>query len=125
MSLVRTTVVQKVFCTLSIEGTHNWPNCHIPEVDYLKYPHRHLFGIKAVAEVNHDDRNIEFIELKHQIQNYMKEQYFDNAKQLHVFGHKSCEMLAKELMERFNLCEVVVDEDGENGSILTKIIEVV
>lgn len=125
MSLVRTKIVQKVFCTLSVEGTHNWPGCDIPEVDYLRLPHRHLFGIKATTIVDHADRNVEFIELKHKIQDYLKATYYDETKRLHVFGHRSCEMIAKELMDVFDLCEVSVDEDNENGSILTKVEEVV
>lgn len=109
-----------MFCTLSVEATHNWPSCNIEEVDYLRNVHRHVFGVKAVAIVNHNDRDIEFIELKHKIQDYLKAKYYNHTKRIHVFGHQSCEMIGKELMEQFDLVEVVVDEDGENGSILTR-----
>lgn len=121
MKIIKTVVVQKVFCTLQIEATHNWPGCDIPEVMYLQHPHRHLFGIKAVAVVNHADRNIEFIELKHKIQDYMKQKYYNQDTRIHEFGSQSCEMIGRELMDEFNLVEVSVDEDGENGSILTKV----
>jgi hypothetical protein len=109
----------EVYCTLQVEATHNWPGCPFDEVDYLRVPHRHLFGIKAYVAVNHDDRDVEFIMLKHQIQAYFREMYYDGSKQLCVFGAKSCEMLGKELIEKFNLTRCEVDEDGENGAIVT------
>lgn len=123
MTLVRTKIIEKVFCTLQVEGTHNWPNCQIDEVEYLKHPHRHLFGIKATMIVKHGDRDVEFIELKHKIQNYLKSKYYNHTKNIHMFGHQSCEMIARELMNVFDLIECEVNEDNENGSILTKIEE--
>lgn len=111
-------ITTEVYCTLQIEGTHNWPGCPLEEVDYLRVPHRHVFHIKAFALVNHDDRDIEFICLKHRIQEYFQ-QYYDHSKHLHVFGAKSCEMIARDLIEEFNLTRCEVNEDNENGAILT------
>lgn len=125
MDLVKTKMVQKVFCTLQVEGTHCWANCDIPEVEYLKYPHRHIFGIKATAVVDHGDRDIEFIMLKHQIQSYLNTKYFNATSNLHVFGSRSCEMIARELIEEFDLIECEVSEDHENGCILTQITETI
>lgn len=104
-----------VYCQLQVEGTHNWPSCHIQEVEYLKYEHRHIFHIKAEVNVYHNDRDIEFIWLKHQIQSYLRNEYFIDWRGLHVFGAKSCEMLAEELIGVFNLTACEVNEDGENG----------
>lgn len=121
----------EVYCTLQIEGTHNWPNCPFDEVAYLRDPHRHMFGIKAYKEVNHDDRDVEFIMLKHRIEAYLLTKYgqpikaaltgweiCDN-KRVCTFGAMSCEMLAKELIEEFSLSRCEVDEDGENGAIVS------
>jgi len=119
--MVSKNVTAEVYCTLHIEGTHNWPDCPLEEVDYLRSPHRHLFGIKAHVAVNHDDRFVEFIALKHEIQSYIRNTYYNVSKNLHVFGAMSCEMLARELIEKFNLTKCEVDEDGENGAILTVI----
>ena len=109
----------EVFCTLQVEGIHNWPECPFEEVSYLRDPHRHLFHIKAYKLVNHDDRDVEFIMLKHAIKIYLAEHYFrvDNA--ACVFGAMSCEMIARELIVKFSLTRCEVSEDGENGAILT------
>ena len=112
----------EVFCTLQVEGTHNWPNCPFDEVDYLRVPHRHVFHIKAFASVDHSDRDIEFIMLKHQITNYIETRYYNPDVHLCVFGAMSCEMLALELISAFNLTRCEVSEDGENGSIVTQTI---
>lgn len=109
----------EVYCTLQVEGTHNWPNCPFDEVAYLRVPHRHVFHVKAYKEVFHDDRDQEFIMLKHEIQNYLTFTYGHHTKHLCVFGAKSCEMIARELVDKFSLARCEVSEDDENGAIVT------
>lgn len=99
-----------VFCKVFFEATHNWENCDIEEVAYLQNEHRHVFHITAYVEVSHDDRDVEFIVLKHRIEEYLQEFYPTNK-----LGSMSCEMLAAELIEAFNLSKCIVSEDGENG----------
>lgn len=112
-------ITTEVFCTLQIEGTHNWPGCPFEEVAYLRDPHRHVFHIKAYKIVNHSDRDVEFIMLKHQIANYLRSRYFSVPQELCVFGAKSCEMIGEELIKAFDLSRIEVSEDNENGAILT------
>lgn len=109
---VKTTT--EVYCTIQFEATHNWTNCNIDEVLYLKYPHRHIFWIKAFKNVDHADRDVEFIVMKRQIQQYLQERYPS-----HNFGSMSCEMIAQELLEHFQLSRCEVSEDNENGAIVT------
>ena len=106
-----------VFCTLQFEATHNWPGCDISEVLYLQNEHRHMFHIKAYKDVNHDDRDVEFIKLKRDIAFHLRLTYggTENTAKL---GAKSCEMLAHELMTEFGLSQCEVNEDGENGAIV-------
>lgn len=111
----------EVYCSLQVEATHCWPDCPFDAVDYLRDPHRHVFHIKAYAQVYHDDRDIEFIMLKHKIATYFKNKYFNEAKQLCVFGAMSCEMIARELVYAFNLTRCEVSEDNENGGIVTRL----
>ena len=104
----------EVYCSLQVEGTHCWPECPIPEVDYLRFPHRHMFHIKAYKKVSHSDRDVEFIKLKQEITTYIQ-----NAYPLGKFGSMSCEMLAHELIMNFSLSRCDVSEDNENGAIVT------
>ena len=116
------TTTTQVYARLSVEGIHNWTDCPIDEVSYLKHPHRHRFGIKAYADVSHADRDIEFIELKHKINNYLKSKYFDETMQCMMFGSMSCEMIASELLSEFDLYKCEVNEDEECGAIVTRVI---
>lgn len=100
-----------VVVSLQVEGTHSWPDCPIPEVDFLKHPHRHMFHINAQKLVTHDDRDVEIIQLKRAILDYFGVQPVD-------FRNLSCEMIARRLMESFKLCACSVMEDGENGAHL-------
>lgn len=113
----------KVFCTLSFEGIHNWPGCPIDEVRYLRDLHRHIFHVRAVREVSHDDRDVEFIWFKHRIEQFIQDRFeaYDPFSKTRYLGATSCEYLANELMDEFDLCECEVNEDGENGSIVTRI----
>jgi len=119
-------MLTEVWCTLEIEGTHNWPDCPFDEVYYLRDPHRHVFYIKAHKQVMHDDRDVEFIMLKHHIQQYLIERYWAGWNEregftgtaLCEFGAMSCEMIARELIEAFDLSRCEVSEDNENGAIV-------
>jgi hypothetical protein len=104
-----------VYCTVLFEGIHCWPGCPFEEVKYLRDPHRHIFHVKAYKQVFHDDRDVEFIMLKHQVERYLKNKFPDG-----FMGATSCEMLGRELMDVFGLIEVEVNEDGENGAVIMR-----
>lgn len=98
------------------EGIHSWDNCHLPEVDFLKYPHRHIFTVMAKKEVTHLDRDVEFIKLGREILNYINSTYepcSDKNSALNLES-TSCEALSVRLLEKFNLSECEVWEDEEN-----------
>lgn len=105
-----------VFVRLSVEGVHRWAACPFEEVSYLKRSHRHQFGIKCWKEVHHDDRDVEFIMMKHDVIRYLNSRYHSAKLQCLDFDKMSCEMIAKELIEHFGLIKCYVDEDGENGA---------
>lgn len=109
-------IKSEVYCLVLFEATHCWPSCPIEEVSYLRYPHRHVFYIRAYKNVNHLDRETEFIYLKHKIEKYLTEKYPTRD-----LGSTSCEMLAKDLISQFDLTKADVSEDNENGSVLTVI----
>src|SRR5882672_2854906 len=96
---IRTVVFSKVF----FEGIHCWPACPFEEVSYLRDPHRHIFHITAYKEVCHDDRDVEFIMLKHGIEQFLDIKYPPAQPNLCAqLGATSCEMLARQLMEAFD-----------------------
>jgi hypothetical protein len=108
----------EVFCTFQFEGIHNWPDCPIEEVKYLRDPHRHMFHVKAYKVVSHDDRDTEFIWLKHRMQEFIRANYPNDEAGVAELGAYSCEMIARDLIGEFGLSKCEVSEDGENGSIL-------
>ena len=117
----------EVYCKLTLEGMHNWENCPHPEVAYLRDLHRHIFHITAYKEVTHADRDVEFIILGHRIREYLNLKYIHSkvpsvahVYNLHMFGSMSCEMIAEELINEFDLSRCEVSEDGENGAFVTK-----
>jgi hypothetical protein len=112
----------EVWCNVQVEGTHNWPGCPFDEVAYLRDPHRHIFHIKAYKKVSHSDRDQEFIMLKHLIVEYLNFVYFAEYQKLCVFGAKSCEMIAEELIMQFDLSRCEVSEDDENGAVVNAFV---
>lgn len=107
-----------VIIRLQVDGEHNFPAAKklFPEVAFLSDPHRHMFHIEAKREVFHDDRDVEFIMFKRDIQDYLKQRYYKPEKRTHVFGPMSCEMICKDIMNQFQCKSVQVWEDLENGA---------
>lgn len=111
-----------IVITLQVEGLHNWPEARtaIPEMGFLSDLHRHIFHIKAVKKVNHNDRDVEIIMFKREVQDYFKRNFFNEDLQICNFGSRSCEMLAQDLMEAYDLDQCEVLEDNENGALVRK-----
>jgi hypothetical protein len=109
-----------VVVRLQVDGMHNFPAAReiFPEVGFLADRHRHIFHVEAKKEVFHDDRDVEFIMFKRDIQDYLKQMYYKPETRTHEFGPKSCEMLAKEILNQFDCVSVSVWEDLENGAIV-------
>ena len=103
-----------IWVTFQKEGIHKYPDA--PEgVEFLKYPHRHIFHFKVELEVFHDDRDVEFILFKRELEKL----FADGTLQL---DYKSCEMIADDLAFYINNkypgrdLIITVSEDGENGA---------
>ena len=110
----RFTNAQKlIWVTFQKEGIHCYPAA--PEgVEFLKHPHRHMFHFRVGIQVFHDDRELEFILFKRELEAL----YADETLQL---DYKSCEMIADELAHQIQVkhpgreIRIEVSEDGENG----------
>ena len=107
-----------VIVNIQVDGLHNWPDAKnvFPEVKFLSDPHRHMFHVTCKKRVNHDDRDVEFIIFKRDVKDYLNLKYYDDKERCLSFGPKSCEMIAKELTEHFDLVYCSVFEDDENGA---------
>lgn len=84
------------------------------EVEFLRDFHRHIFKIKSVFLVEQENREKEFFTIKNAVQKYLDENYKDK------YFEKSCESIAKELLEEFGAVQVEVSEDGESDGIASK-----
>lgn len=103
-----------IWVTTQKEMLHRYPEA--PEgVKYLKNLHRHLFKFKIYLEVKHDNRDIEFIKFKHEVNEILDRINRD-------LKRKSCEMLSNHLAYKISKkypgrdIKIEVSEDGENGS---------
>ena len=106
---------KRIFVTWQKEGIHQYPNAPAG-VEFLAYPHRHMFHFKVEIDVFHDDREIEFILLKRELEGLYDEGTLE-------LDHKSCEMMSDDLSEYIykkypnRTFTITVSEDGENGAI--------
>jgi len=101
------------------EGFHKYsdaPN----DVDFLRDLHRHTFNVSVKIQVNHNNRDIEFIQLKRKV---------DALINLYINKRDagSCEMIAEKLLEllkkdyKDSFIEVSIGEDGEFEGIVNNI----
>jgi hypothetical protein len=99
----------------TMPGWHNWPDA--PEKRaYLAHEHRHLFHVEVSAVVQHDDREIEFHDLRDNAVAIFRSLGTDGR-----MGAMSCEMMARavgaDLVECYQRCfKISVWEDGEFGA---------
>lgn len=107
-----------IWVTFQKEGLHKYPAAatdpRLKDVSFLGYVHRHIFHFKVELGVEHNDRDVEFILFKRELESL----YSENI--LHL-DFKSCEMIADDLAEYIltkypgRQLRIEVSEDGENG----------
>lgn len=109
-----------VIVRFQLEGIHRWKDAEEkePEVDFLSFPHRHMFHFEVSKLVEHDDRDIEIILFKRSIMEYLLDKYGAPCR----FENMSCEMIAEETLKEFDCTSVQVMEDNENGAKVTKML---
>ena len=112
-----------IWVTFQKEGIHKYPAALTDpklktgdeyDVSYLGHPHRHMFHFRVMIAVNHNDRDIEFIQFKR----WLTKLYEGSILQL---DFKSCEMIAEDLYIQIakkypgRTVVIEVSEDNENG----------
>jgi len=114
---------QQIYVTVQAAGVHYWPTAGQDSKNhaYLGHLHRHIFTIKVVMSVTHNNRDIEFLDLKDKIYVALACYYPRNETKTEFdFGTESCEQIAIKLRNEFDADLVEVSEDGENGAIISK-----
>jgi hypothetical protein len=110
-----------IWVTFQKEGVHRYPAAasdpKLAAVSFLASEHRHIFHFRVELEVFHDDRDVEFILLKRELEGL----YTAGTLQL---NNMSCEMIARELLDYIKTyypgrdSTIQVSEDNENGCTL-------
>ena len=118
---------REIWVTFAKEGIHCYPAANDDpklatgdwdDVSFLGVPHRHIFHFRVAIEVQHNDRDIEFIQFKR----WMERLYSEGVLEL---DYKSCEMMAEDLAVEIDQrypnrnFTITVSEDNENGATLT------
>ena len=85
--MIRTIIIRTRFVAL-----HYWPGCDIPEVEFLKHPHRHEFHVEVEIQVGHTDRQKEFFVCKKELNNFVKK--WEQC----ALCAMSCEMFAEDIL---------------------------
>ena len=111
-------ILRYIEVTFQREGVHKYPAAledpKLAAVRFLGYPHRHIFHFRVRVSVSHNDRDIEFILFKRELESL----YNDN---LFFLDYMSCEMIADDLYKEISakypsrFVEISVAEDNENG----------
>ena len=109
------------------EGIHKWPDAKdIKGVEFLQYPHRHIFHFYVTLEVMHDNREVEFILFKRELEGLYTDRMATkvDAEGTLQLDYQSCEMMAESLINYIEAVypdratQVEVYEDNENGAIV-------
>ena len=114
---------RQIWVTWQREGIHKYPAAltdpALADVQFLGYPHRHIFHFRVWIDVFHNDRDLEFIQFKRWC-----ESLYNSDNSVLSLDHKSCEMIADDLYiqiaQRYpgRVVHIEVSEDGENGALI-------
>ena len=120
---IKSSAQKKIWVTFQKEGVHCYPAAASDpllatgdqyDVSFLASPHRHIFHFRVAISVEHNDRDIEFIQFKRWLVNLYNESTLE-------LNYKSCEMIADDLYTQIAQkypnrdVWIEVSEDGENG----------
>ena len=114
---------RQIWITWQKEGIHKYPAAltdpQLADVQFLGYPHRHMFHFRVWIDVFHNDRDLEFIQFKR----WCESLYSGHGAVLSL-DHKSCEMIADDLYIQIasrypgRVVHIEVAEDGEHGALI-------
>ena len=114
---------RQIWITWQKEGIHKYPAAltdpALADVQFLGYPHRHIFHFRVWIDVFHNDRDLEFIQFKRWC-----ESLYSSDNSVLSLDHKSCEMIADDLYIQIasrypgRVVHIEVAEDGENGALI-------
>ena len=114
---------RQIWVTWQREGIHMYPAAltdpALADVEFLGYPHRHIFHFRVWIDVFHNDRDLEFIQFKRWC-----EALYSSDNSVLSLDHKSCEMMADDLYIQIaarypgRVVHIEVSEDGENGAVI-------
>ena len=117
-----------IYVKFQKEGIHKYPAALSDpnlatgdkyDVSFLGHPHRHIFHFRVWISVQHNDRDIEFIQFKR----WLESLYNGQGSTLSL-DYKSCEMMAEDLYQQISTkypgrsVWIEVSEDGENGTFI-------
>jgi len=117
-----------IWATFRKEGIHKYPAALTDpalatgdeyDVSFLGHPHRHIFHFRVWISVQHNDRDIEFIQFKRWL-----ESLYNGQGAVLSLDYKSCEMMSDDLYDMISQeypdreIWIEVSEDGENGSFI-------
>jgi len=124
---IKDKAIRTIFVRFQKEGIHKYPAAATDpalatgdeyDVSFLATLHRHIFHFEVTIEVFHNDRDLEFIQVKRWLENLY-------AGKILELNHKSCEMISDDLYEviatRYPDRNIIisVSEDNENGATIS------
>ncbi len=106
-------MISYVTAKIEIRATHYWTGAPKPR-EYLASRHAHVFKIKVKARVNHQDREIEFHDLRDVLDTVVTSLLKYRIDGPPTFGERSCEQIGSEILNALPMATIViVSEDGQ------------
>lgn len=94
-------------------ATHTWPGAPKHRA-YLSNLHAHVFIIEIKAPVKHGDRDLEFHDLRYELEKVLSDMIGYRIDEPPTFGDMSCEQIGSEVLEHMSsISSVSVSEDGQ------------
>ena len=111
MSVERFIIVQTSFTAV-----HCWPEAPQGEFGFLSNPHRHVFDVKVQIPVKHNFREVEFLQLKKEVDEFISVREWEKPESdLHLSCEEFALLIGRHIANKYERsAEVMVGEDKEN-----------
>lgn len=107
-----------IMVNFQFEFEHRWPEAP-PEVHFLRHKHRHMMHVRVLISVQHNDRELEFIMVKRDLQQWVEKS--KGSWPLRTSCEDIAQMLTQYIRHQYGsdrFVQITVLEDGENGAVI-------
>ena len=113
-------ILKKAVFYVTVRGMHSTDGSVPTSATCEQFPHIHEFHVRGTRKVRHSEREVWPQVIREQVREFMVDNFRETALGIPDFGNSTCAALAQWILQKFQLEECEVTEDGAAGAIVIR-----